>query len=188
MEHDTFSDMRDQLQQLRQTLENQIIINEKLLKRSYKKNLHSLRVRSSRVTTLAIVAMALVYNFHVVGFSWAFFIATELMMLGCLTATLITNRHIPRMDSDLVTAAEELRKFRLNYVNWLKIGIPTVLFWLAWMVTEVFVRDFPEPFRLPFLSGTAVGVVLGLVLGLRLRRQVIRSAEELLADLESLKE
>lgn len=187
MEHDTFSDMRDQLQQLRQTLENQKIINEKLLKRSYKKNLHSLRVRSSRVTMLAIVAMALVYNFHVVGFSWAFFIATELMMLGCLTATLITNRHIPQMDSDLVTAAEELRKFRMNYVNWLKIGIPVIVFWLSWMVTELFVRDFPAEYRIPFLAGAGTGIVIGLVIGLRIRRQIIRSAEELLVSVENLR-
>lgn len=188
MEHDTFTDMREQLQQLRETLENQKIINEELLKRSYKKDLHSLRVRSSRITVLAVVAMALVFNFLVIGFSWPFFIFTELMMLGCLAGTLITNRHIPQMDSNLVTAAEELQKFKMNYVNWLKIGIPMILFWMTWMMTEIFVRDFPESFRLSFLAGSVVGVVIGLVLGLRLRRQIILSAEELLANLESLKE
>lgn len=188
MEHDTFSDMRQQLQQLRETLENQKIVNETLLKRSYSRDLHSLRVRSSRVMLLAVVAMALVWNFRLLGFSMAFFIATELMMAGCLAGTLLTNRHLPQMDSSLVEAAEELRKFKLNYVNWLKIGIPTVVCWLSWMTTELFIRDFPDEMRLPMLAGIAVGVVIGLCFGLRTRRQIILSAEELLASLESMKE
>ena len=188
MEHDTFTDMREQLQQLRQTLENQKIINAELLRRSYGKGLHALRMRASRVMAPIVVAMALVYNFYLIGFSRAFFIATELMMLGCLVATLVTNRQIPRMDDNLVTAAEELRKFKMDHVNWLKIAIPMLAFWMAWMVTEVFVRDFPEAARLPFLSGAAVGVAVGLCLGFRLRRQIILSAEELLANIESLKE
>ena len=188
MEQDTFFEMRQQMQQLRETLENQKIINEKILNRSYRNDLHSLRIRSSRVTVLAVVAMVLTYNFRLIGFSLPFFIATEVMMLGCLVATLITNRHLPQMDSDLVTAAQELRKFKMDYVNWLKIGIPILCFWLAWMVTEVFVRDFPTEFRIPFLSGAGVGIVIGLVIGHRLRRQIIRSAEELLVSLENLRE
>ena len=188
MEQDTFFEMRQQMQQLRETLENQKIINEKILNRSYRNDLHSLRIRSSRVTVLAVVAMVLTYNFRLIGFSLPFFIATEVMMLGCLVATLITNCHLPQMDSDLVTAAQELRKFKMDYVNWLKIGIPILCFWLAWMVTEVFVRDFPTEFRIPFLSGAGVGIVIGLVIGLRLRRQIIRSAEELLVSLENLRE
>lgn len=188
MEQDTFSEMRQQMQRLRETLENQKIVNAKILKRSYRNDLHSLRIRSSRVTVLAVVAMVLAYNFRLIGFSLPFFIATEAMMLGCLIATLITNRHLPQMDSDLMTAAEELRKFKMAYVNWLKIGIPALCIWLAWMVTEVFVRDFPTEFRIPFLTGAGVGIVIGLVVGLRLRRQIILSAEELLASVENLRE
>lgn len=187
MEQDTFTEMRGQMQQLREALDQQKIVSERILKRSYGKDLHSLRVRSSRVTTLALVAMALTYNFHLIGFSLAFFIATEVMLLGCLTGTLITNNHIPQMDSDLVTAAEELRKFRMNYVNWLKIGIPVIVFWLSWMVTELFVRDFPAEYRIPFLAGAGTGIVIGLVIGLRIRRQIIRSAEELLVSVENLR-
>lgn len=185
---DTFTEMREQMQQLRETLAQQKIVNERMLQRTYRQDLSFLRTRASRLTVLAAVAMVLVCNYREVGFSWGFFIVTELIMLGCLVATLVTNRHIPKMDSDLVTATEELKKFKMNYVNWLRIGIPTVVFWLSWMVTEVFVRDFPQEMRLPFLTGTCVGILLGLVLGLRLRRQIIRSAETLITSLENLKE
>lgn len=184
----TFEEMTQQMQQLREALGDQKIINERILKRSYRRDLSSLRAKSSRIMALAVVAMALSGHFCRIGFSLPFFIATELMLLGCLVATLLVNRHIPSMDCDLVSAAEELGKFKLAYVNWLRIGIPAAAFWLSWMTAEIFIRDFPDEFRIPFLAGIGVGVACGLSIGLRMRREIIRSTEELLSGLESLRE
>lgn len=190
MEHidDTFKEMQQQMQQLRETLDNQKIINENMLRKSYRRDLNSLRSTSSRVPLLCVVAIALAWSFCETGFSVPFFIATELMMLGCLAGSLLINRHIPPLDCNMVTAAEELSKFKESYVNWIRVGIPMLLFWLSWMIAELFIRDFPESFRLPFICGSATGIVLGGCMGLRLRRRIIISAEELLASLQSLKE
>ena len=84
---DTFTEMREQMQQLRETLAQQKIVNERMLQRTYRQDLSFLRTRASRLTVLAAVAMVLVCNYREVGFSWAFFIVTELIMLGGLVAT-----------------------------------------------------------------------------------------------------
>lgn len=187
--NDTLNEMREQMQALKKKLENQQIVNDRMLRKSLRTGLHSLRVRSSRVTMLGIVGMVMAYSLYKSGFSLAFFIATELMLFVCVVATVLVNRNIPSMDTDMVTAAESLAKFKKAYVYWIAVGMPVLLAWAVWMFTEVALRDsFPEDFKLPFIFGCGLGLLIGVTLGLRLRRGIIRSTESLLSDLQDLKD
>ena len=75
--NDTLNEMREQMQVLKKKIENQKIVSNSMIQRSYRSGLRSLKVRSSRVTMLGVVGMALAFSFCKNGFSLAFFIATE---------------------------------------------------------------------------------------------------------------
>ncbi|MGM9735711.1 MAG: hypothetical protein ACI3ZL_04805 [Candidatus Cryptobacteroides sp.] len=186
--NDTLTEMRQQMQILREKLENQKIVNNRILKKSYRNGLSSLKARSSATYYFAAVAMLLAPSLHLNGFSIWFVGLTELMMIGCIIATVITNRHLPDMNSDLVSAAEGLSRFKMMYVEWLKYGILLMLFWIGWMVGEIIVRDFAEGSRIAFICGAGAGIIIGLIIGFSIRRKIIRSTEELISQLESIKE
>ena len=186
--NDTLIEMRQQMQALREKLDNQKIVNNKILRKAYQSGLSSLKMKSSKTYFFAGIAMLFAPSLYASGFSIWFVGLTELLMLVSIIATVVTNRHLPDMNSDLVSAAEGLSKFKMMYVEWLKYGITIMLFWIGWLVGEIIVQDFAEGFKIPFICGASVGIILGAVIGFRLRRKIINSAEELLSQIESIKE
>lgn len=100
------NEMQQQLRQMKEKLEGETIVNEKLLRNAYRKTLGSLQRKALRQTIIGIVAMLLSLNLLNIGFSIPFVIATEVMLAFCLAATIIINNRLPKMDTDLVTAAK----------------------------------------------------------------------------------
>ena len=131
------NEMQQQLRQMKEKLEGETIVNDKLLRNAYRKTLGSLQRKALRQTIIGIVAMLLSLNLRTVGFSIPFVIATEVMLAFCLAATIIINNRLPKMDTDLVTAAKGIVRFRKGYANWLWIGIPLLILWLGGMVYEI---------------------------------------------------
>jgi hypothetical protein len=109
-------------------------------------------------------------------------------MLVCIAATLLTNQHIPGMDNDLVTAAEELRKYKKIHAEWIKFALPVLAVWIGWLIWEAVKTEGLTGAPLyGFLAGITVGIALGLVIGFKLRREQLNAADELLAQLTELK-
>lgn len=185
--NDTLTQMRDQLQALRDKLDNQKIITSELLRKSYRSGLSSLKARSSLTYIFAILAMLCAPSFYKIGFSIWFVCLTELLMLACIIATAMTNRYIPDMNSDLVSAAEGLSKFKIKYVAWLKYGIILMLFWIGWIIGEIIGRKSFDGNEIYFICGAAIGLVISILAGFRIRRKIIESTEELLDQIEGLR-
>ena len=186
--NDTLTQMRSQMQALRDKLENQRIISSELLKKSYRSGLSSLKTKSSMTYIFALIAMLCAPSFYVTGFSIWLVCLTELLMLVCIIATVLTNRHLPDMNSDLVTAAEGLSKFKMKYVAWLKYGIILMLFWIGWIIGEIIGRKSFDGNEIYFICGAAIGLVIGILAGFRIRRKIIEPTEELLDQIEGLRE
>ena len=182
-----FEEMHRQMQTLKEKLDKQEMVSDRLLRKSYRSGLNSLQWQARRQTILGVVAVLMPVIFPIIGFSTVFFIISEVLMAACLIATVVVNSRLPRMDQDLVSAARDLTRFKAGYVDWLKYGIVIAIFWLSWLVTETIVRDFLlSEMKIAFLLGGAVGAVLGVVFGLKMRSQIIRSAEDLIAQIEEL--
>jgi len=110
------------------------------------------------------------------------------LMLICIVATLVCNSHIPRMDSNLVSAAEELTKYKKFHAEWLKFAIPAVILWLGVLVWDILRgTELDQTETIALFSGIAVGVVLGCLVGFKLRRDQIEAADDLLEQIEELK-
>ena len=153
----TLLEMQQQLQQLKDKLSSQKIVNERILRKSCN--------------------------------ATAFLIFNVALMLFCIIYTIITNRHIPRVDSDMLSAAEGLHKYKKIHADWIKFGLPMAFVWIGLLVWETIRHgELEGPSLYGFLTGVAVGVVIGLLVGFKLRRDQLDAADELLRQIEELKE
>ena len=183
----TLNEMQQQMQLLKDKLSKQTIVNEQMMRNAFGKGIKDLRSNYSVKTIAAIAGMLGCPSFYNLGCSLYFVIFGELMMLIALVATLYANRLIPRMDDDLLTAAGNLTRFRKINAEWIKYGIPTMVVWLGWLIVELFsVEEFTTGQAYAMIGGTAVGLTVGMCIGLRIRREIMRGVDELMAQIKEM--
>ena len=185
----TLLEMQQQLQQLKEKLDSQKIVNDQLLRKSCNNTMNRLRLKSNLPIVFGIAALLCSSSFINLGLSWAFLLFTDVMMLVCIVATILTNQHIPGVDKDMVTVTEELLKYKKIHAEWIKFALPVLAVWIGWLIWEVIkTQGLTGASRYGFLAGLSVGIALGLILGFKLRRDQLNAADELLAQLKELKE
>jgi len=181
------NEMQQQLRQMKEKLEGENIINDKLLRNAYRKTLGSLQRKALRQTIIEVIAMLLCLNLLRMGFSIPFVIATEIMLAFCLIATIVINNRLPKMDTDLVTAAKGIVRFRKGYANWLWVGIPLLTVWMGGMCYEIMRNQtFPSEARVPMFIGLGVGLVIGGAMGLMMRHNILSKSDETIAQIKDL--
>ena len=185
----TLLEMQQQLQQLKDKLDSQKIVNERVLRKSCGMAVNRLRFKSNLPILFGVSAILLSPSLMTLGVSVPFVIFNIALMLFCIAATIYTNRHIPSVDSDMVTAAEGIRKYKKIHADWIKFGLPMAFVWIGLLIWETLRNgELEGPARYGFLAGVAVGVFLGLIVGLKIRRDQLDAADELLYHLKELKE
>lgn len=183
----TLNEMQQQMQLLKDKLSKQTIVNEQMMCNAFGKGIKDLRSNYSVKTIAAIAGMLGCPSFYNLGCSLYFVIFGELMMLIALVATLYANRLIPRMDDDLLTAAGNLTRFRKINAEWIKYGIPTMVVWLGWLIVELFSgEEFTAGQAYAMIGGIAVGLTVGMCIGLRIRREIMRGVDELMAQIKEM--
>lgn len=184
----TFLEMQEQMKQLRDKLENEKIINQRILSKVNNMTINRLRAKSNVPLLFGVAAILLAPSYLNLGASWISVIFTWILMLICIVATLVCNSHIPRMDSNLVSAAEELTKYKKFHAEWLKFAIPAVILWLGVLVWDILRgTELDQTETIALFSGIAVGVVLGCLVGFKLRRDQMEAADDLIEQIEDLK-
>ena len=171
----TLNEMQQQMQLLKDKLSKQTIVNEQMMRNAFGKGIKDLRSNYSVKTIAAIAGMLGCPSFYNLGCSLYFVIFGEL------------NRLIPRMDDDLLTAAGNLTRFRKINAEWIKYGIPTMVVWLGWLIVELFSgEEFTAGQAYAMIGGIAVGLTVGMCIGLRIRREIMRGVDELMAQIKEM--
>lgn len=184
----TFREMQEQMQQLREKLDNQKIVNERILKKSCSQTASRLRFKANLPILFGAAAMLTAPSLLNLGISMAFVVFTWVLMLVCIVATILTNKHIPQMDRDLVTATEELTRFKKIHAEWIKFAIPMVIVWIGFLCWDLFRNGEMDPIlRYSFLAGVGTGIILGGILGFKIRRDQLNAADELLDQIEEIR-
>ena len=184
----TLLEMQQQLQQLKDKLSSQKIVNERILRKSCNATASRLRFKSNVPILFGVAAILMTPSLHTLGASTPFLIFNVALMLFCIIYTVFTNRHIPSVDSDMLSAAEGLHKYRKIHADWIKFGLPMAFVWIGLLVWETIRHgELEGPSLYGFLTGVAVGIILGLLVGLKLRRDQLEAADELLRQIEELK-
>ena len=183
----TLREMQQQMQQLREKLNNEQIINERLLQKSCRQTVDRLRFKSNLPNVFAIIAILCSPAYLSFGISPWFVIFTCVLMLVSIVATILTNRHIPQMDKDLVTATNELTRYTKIPAEWLKYSIPALIVWLGCLIWDFLRNQTISQMELfGFFAGISTGLILGILLGLKIRRDQLNAADELISQIEDL--
>ncbi len=184
----TLLEMQQQMKQLREKLESQKIINERILRKSCGRTIDRLRFKSNVPVFAGAAGLALIPFLHHQGFSNLLLIVTGVLMIAGISATLITKQYIPNLDKDLVSATTELSKFRRINADWIKYGLPALFVWLGVLIWDVASNHMFSGSELyGFIAGASVGLVIGLILGLKNRRDILNASDDLLSQIEDLK-
>ena len=184
------NEMRQPMNILKKKLEQQEIVNEKLIRQSMRKNMRSINRRNFILTAIAILMVPYSYwvFYKMVGFSMAFWIGTSIFMLICAGANIWNNRNLNSsslMSGDLLEARKNVARAKKFDTQWLLFGIPAVLLWLAWFVYEVYRVNGPDD-MMPLLLGGGFGGVIGLICGFRIYYKTQRQYQEIIDQIEDL--
>ena len=172
---------------LKDKLSKQTIVNEQMMRNAFGRGIKDLRSNYSVKTIAAIAGMLGCPSFYIVGCSLYFVIFGELTMMIALVATIYANRLIPKMDDEVLIAAQNLTRFKKINAEWIKYGIPVMVVWLGWLIVELFSgEEFTAGQAYAMISGIALSLSVGMGIGLRIRREIMRGVDELMAQIKEM--
>lgn len=187
-----YTRMKAELDSLKRLVSENMKLNETSIRHAMKGKADEMNRFALRTIALSLVAMCLIPSvFHgLYTVSTAFIIASEVMMLFCILATLLMHIPVRQLDfarDSLVEVANKMSRFKRQYVRWPLVGIPMVMLWVAWLLIELY-SGMEYDKTTFFITGTGVlcGAVLGGFIGMNLNRHVIRKADEVLDEIQRL--
>ena len=183
-------EMRQQLTTLKQKLNEQEIVNERLMRRSMRNTVSNITRRYYVLMALAILMVPYGYWVFVklINFSVAFWIASSIFMLICGGATFYNSRKISDpglMSHSLVEARRKVASAKKFDADWLFIGIPAIILWLGWFCYESY-QNVGDVNPNIFIFGGIVGGVLGAIIGFAIHFKTQRQYQEIIDQIEDI--
>lgn len=183
-------EMREQMITLKQKLNQQEIVNDRLVRRSMRNEVGTITRRY--YITMALAVLMIPYGYWVFvklsHFSVAFWIASSIFMLACGAATFYNSRKISDpglMSHSLVEARRKVASAKKFDADWLLIGIPATILWLAWFFYEVYQQD-NDMFVNGLFWGGCIGGLIGGVIGFMIHLKTQRQYQAIIDQIEDL--
>ena len=187
-----FEEMRMQMEMLKSKLDKQEIVNDRILRKSMKKNMNNI---TRRYTILVVVALLMIpYAYYVfvsmMGYSIGFWIATVVFMLISCGFTVWNGRDLYTgnlMEKNLLEVRQKMALAKKRDNQWMLFGIPMLILWLAYFVYEVYQKGGAEEVH-TLLMASAFGGAVGLILGLTIHFKTQREYQEIIDQIEEMTE
>ena len=192
MEEMNFEEMRNQFAILKQQLNKQEIVSERLLRDTMKTKSNAISY-TKRTTYGAAVFCLVIYPILYLTHMWslAFTIVTCLMMLFCIAGTYYIHQPVEKLDfmkSDFATVARVMAKFRKQYDNWLHYITPALIIpWIIWACYEFSWKHAPEGSN-PWIMSIAliIGAAIGGAIGYYYHRKAVNAAQDIINEIEDI--
>lgn len=182
-----FEEMRQQMNILKEKLQQQEIVNEKVFRRSTRKSLKGINRRYTFVSILCILMVPYSYWAFVklTGMSIWLWLATCVLMLIAFVYTQYTGRFISSrvFEKDLVQARAKVAKAKKLDHDWLKIGIPLIVLWLAYFGYEMYKVTGGED-SIYILVMCVVCALLGGAVGLKIHFKNQDNYEQVIEEID----
>ena len=179
-------EMKQQMLLLKKKLEQQKIVNDKMLRSAMKKKLYGLNKKARIMFIIGIfVAIGAPGYFTLVGFTPLFCAATTLMLLFSAFKTFQYHKKLWKLnlsESNLIELAEELTLLRTRYERWYRFAWCMIIPWgalMAYEATKIFGEELVW-----YIGGSAIGLIIGGLTGTRINNNMIRRTDELLEQIE----
>ena len=181
--------MRQQMTTLKNKLNQQEIVNERLMRRSMRNEVNTITRHYNIIMILGILMVPYFYWVFVklTGFSMAFWIGSSIFMLICVGATFYNSRKIndpAMMSNSLVEARQKVASAKKFDADWLKFGIPAVILWFVWFVYEIYLQD--HDFANGLFWGGCVSGIIGAIAGFKYHVKTQRQYQEIIDQIEDL--
>ncbi len=192
IEMNELNEMREQLATLKKQLNTQEIINDRLIKEAMGRKRSALNNSAIWISVVCLVMIPLGYfNFQRMGHSTAFCIATSALFLICLIEIIVSHYRIHKRDiysGNLVTVYKEVARMKKIYKSWHYWSIPILVVWFAWWEYEIYINLANEDMTaLLAISASGIfGGIIGGIVGLRIHKRTLRTADDLLRQIEEL--
>lgn len=184
-DNNQFEDMRQQMNILKKKLEQQEIVNDRVIRQSMKKTVSSINRRYFIIMALCLFMIPYGYwaFVQISGLSLAFWIGTCILMLICAGATFYNGKDLRDpvfLRNNLIEVRKKVARAKKFDSDWLFFGIPMIILWFGWFVWEIDQKGL--------LIGGAVGGIIGLIIGLRIHYNTQRNYQEIIDQIEELTE
>ena len=183
-----FEEMRQQMTILKKKLDEQEIVNDRIIRKSIKKDISKINNRYTVLCLLALFMIPFSWLTFVtgLGLSKAFGIGTILYFLICMGATLFNGQDLLKgrlMDEDLVEARRKVALAKKRDANWLFFGGVMCVAWLCWFCYEQYTLNGDVwSFIIPVVFGVLIGGSIGLHIHFKTQRQY----DEIIDQIEDL--
>ena len=182
--------MRQQMTTLKNKLNKQEIVNDRLIRRSMKNEVGTITRRYYIIMALGLFMIPYGYWCFVklCGLSLFFWIVTSIFMLVCVGATYYTLRKINdpnMMNRNLVEARKKVASAKKFEANWLFFGIPAVVVWLGWFLYETY-QLHGGAFSNGLFWGGCIGGIIGAICGLSMNFKTQRQYQDIIDQIEDL--
>lgn len=190
MEMNELQEMREQLNILRNKLDNQQIINDRLLRSTMKGKIKSINSNETRVIVLGVFCSLLYPSLHyTIGISWYLVLATILIMAFTIGATIYIHHPLHQtslMNSDLISVARIMARFKEQYRQWLHIVCPLLITpWLAWFCHETTLAlGIQGRERYYFVTFILLCGFVGFLIGYYWHRKTVSMAQDIIAQID----
>ena len=182
--------MRQQMTTLKNKLNQQEIVNDRLMRRSMRNEVNTITRRYYII--MAIGLFMVPYGYwcfgKLCGLSLLFWIVSSIFMLVCAGATYYTLRKIndPNlMNRNLVEARRKVASAKKFEANWLFFGIHAVILWLSWFLYETYQIN-GGAYSNGFFWGGCIGGIIGAICGLSLNFKTQRQYQDIIDQIEDL--
>ena len=179
-------EMKQQMLLLKKKLEQQKIVNDKMLRSAMKKKLYGLNKKARIMFIIGIfVAIGAPGYFTLIGFTPLFCAATALMLLFSAFKTFQYHKKLWKLnlsESNLIELVEELTLLRTRYERWYRFAWCMIIPWgalMAYEATKIFGEELVW-----YIGGSAIGLIIGGLTGTRINNNMIRRTDELLEQIE----
>ena len=185
-----FEEMQQQMATLKNKLNQQEIVNDRLVRRSMRNEVNTITRRYYIIMAIGLFMVPYGYWCFVklCGLSLLFWIVTSIFMLVCVGATFYTNRKIndPNlMNRNLVEARKKVASAKKFEADWLFFGIPAVVVWLGWFLYEVYQLHGGALTNGIFWGG-CIGGIIGAICGLSINFRTQRQFQDIIDQIEDL--
>lgn len=187
---DELAQMRNQLGLLHQKLDDQAIVNDRLVRSIVQGKVKTINRSAALIVAIALISIpyCLWVFLHLLHTSVAFAVVTILFLLIAVVYDRFTFRGFSTEDMARLPLAEIARRtvrMKRLYARWLCFSLPFLAVWTLWLAYELLVLvQVSADERKGLLIGGAIGWILGGTFGFMTYRKNQRLAREILEQVE----
>jgi hypothetical protein len=185
-------EMRQQMAILKNKLDNQTIVNDRLIRRAVKNSVSTI---NKRYLVISIIAFAMIpYGYWAFvklnGLSIPLWIAMSVLMLAVIGFCIYNGHEMRKNDfvsDNLLDTKRKTLKAKKRDAMWPYFGIPVAIGWAAWVGWEM-TQKLEGDFLKYFIPWFIICVTAGALIGLKVHFKTQRHFRDILEQIEDVED